>query len=107
MIPMRYKIWFATRISNTLCYIYQFIGFIAFKLSSYILYLLLVVSERFYSYSYSHYNAYRDKADFCRAHTYYLRDGYGRRFKIYRYPDTLDPSCYRPPLPPRRLRWFR
>ncbi len=107
MIPMRYKIWFTARISNTLSYIYQSIGFIIFKLSCCILYLLLIVSERFYSYSYSHYNAYRNKADFCRAHTYYLRDGYGRRFKIYRNPDTFDPKYCRPPLPPRRLRWYR
>jgi len=104
VIPARFRIQLETLVSNTLSYIYQFIGFIIFKLLSCILYLLLVVSERFYSFSYSHYNAYRNKADFCRSHTYYLKDGYGRRIRIYRNPDTFDPSYCRPPLPPRRQR---
>ncbi len=104
MIPIRYRIWFITLISNTLSYIFQFTGFIIFKLTSCILYLLLIVSEKFYSYSYSHYNAYRNKADYCRSHTHYLRDGYGRRIRIYRRQEFLDPFFLRPPLPPRRLR---
>ena len=99
---MRYKIWLLTIISNSISYVYQLLGYISFKFMSGILYLFLAISERFYSYCYSHYNAYRIRADFCRSNTYYLRDGYGRRVKIYRRPESFDPKSHRPPLPPRR-----
>ena len=102
MIPLRYKIRLQTMISNFLSYIYQLCGYISFRIMSGILYLFLVISERFYSWCYSHYNAYRNTADFCRSNTYYLRDGYGRRYKIYRRPEYFDPKCHRPSLPPRR-----
>ncbi len=102
MIPLRYKIRLQTATSNFLSYICQLCGYISFRIVSGILYLFLVVSERFYSWCYSHYNAYRNTAEFCRSNTYYLRDGYGRRYKIYRRPEYFDPKYHRPPLPPRR-----
>jgi len=102
VIPLRYNIWLQTMISNFLSYIYQLCGYISFRIISGILYLFLIVSEKFYSWFYSHYNVYRNTADFCRSNTYYLRDGYGRRVKIYRRPEFFDPKCYRLPLPPRR-----
>ncbi len=104
MIPIRYKIRFQTMVSNILSYFYQLLGYISFKILSGILYLFLVVSERFYSYYYSHYNAYKNTSEYCRSNTYYLKDGYGKRIKIYRRPEFFDPSYHRPPLPPRRQR---
>jgi len=106
VIPLRYKIWMQTVISNFLSYTYQLMGYILFKVMSGILYLLLVISEKIYSWCYGHYNAYRNTADFCRSNTYYLRDGYGKRFKIYRRPEFFDPLSCRPSLPPRRQRRF-
>ena len=102
MIPLRYKIWLQTRASNILSYIYQLLGYITFRIVSGILYLFLAVSERVYSWCFSHYNSYRNTADFCRLNTYYLRDGYGRRYGIYRRPEYFDPFYHRPPLPSRR-----
>ena len=102
MIPMRYRIRFETMVSNTLGYICQLFGYISFGIVSGILYLFLVASERSYSFFYSRYNAYRNRAEYCRDNTYYLRDGYGRRIKIYRRPEFFDPLFCRPPLPPRR-----
>ena len=97
---MRYKIKSQTLVSNVLSHLYQAILFIYSDFKCGLLYFILVVGEKLYIFGYSHYNAYRNRIEDTREHTYYMKDGYGRRYKIFRHPSSFfDPINYRPSLP--------
>lgn len=96
---MRFKILFQTIVSNTLSYIFQAASFMASTTKSDFFHLLLTISEAFYTYSFSHYYAHQNKMEDIRRNTYYLKDGYGRRYKISRKPHSFyDPMNFRPAL---------
>ena len=105
MIPIRLKKRIQAIVSNFLSYTYQAISFLYSEIKCEILYTLLVMGEDLYTYGYSHYFAYKNRIEDIRLHTHYLKDGYGRRYRISRRPNSFyDPINFHPSLPFRHRR---
>ena len=82
MIPMRIRMFFLAAMHNLLSYSIQ-----ALELSYYLfiditLDSLTYTSEGLYSFFFSHYEAFKAKEQDKRSRTSYIRDGYGRRYKV-------------------------
>lgn len=100
---MRYKMKFQAMFCNMFSYGYQAASYLYSEIKCEILYSLLVLGEKLYSFGYSHYNSYINKVEDQRTHTQYLKDGYGRRHRIFRRPSSFyDPINYQPNMPLRR-----
>lgn len=82
MIPMRIRMFFFAAIYNLFSYTFQILESIYQIFAEMILDLLTEMSEGLYSFFYSHHEAFREKIQDKRSRTSYIRDGYGRRYKV-------------------------
>lgn len=101
MIPARFRILLWTMVSNALSYLFEITSIINIGLKMRMLRILLIISEHTYIFSYSHCTAYRLKIDDNMRNTHYVRDGYGRRYRVSRRSNPFfHPDNFRPRLPP-------
>lgn len=82
MIPMRIRMFFFAAIYNLFSYTFQILESIYQIFAEMILDLLTEMSEGLYSFFYSHHEAFRAKIQDKTSRTSYIRDGYGRRYKV-------------------------
>jgi len=84
-------------IHNLFSYSFQGLGFIYDATVIGILRISMDLSEMVYTFLFSHYGEFKDKAQDKRSRTTYIRDGYGRRYKKVS-PSSMkyDPARYRP-----------
>ncbi len=105
---MRTKMWIISRLHNLCSYFAQ--GVIEFVTASIECFYstLEEISKGFYSFSYSHHRSWCERNMDRKTRTSYIRDGYGRRYKVMS-PKTksFDPINYRPFFRMNRKRSYR
>ncbi len=99
MLPMRIKIRFLAILHNLLSYSIQFLQGLCSVSIDIVLDLFTDILESLYTFFYSHREAHRRRVEDRKERTSYIRDGYGKRYKIVSPRTKNFYACnYRPLL---------